>query len=70
MSCTSTVVFDGYLWPCARAVPGDHRFHVTDLPVSFVERGLAVLRWGTTHQAPADDRTTRWSGPIYTEERA
>ena len=34
------------------------------------ERGLAVLSWGTSHQAPANDCTPQWTGPIYTEESA
>lgn len=70
MSCPSTLAFEGYLWACQRAAPGDHRFHTTDLPCSFAERGLAVLSWGTSKQASADDRTPRWTGPIYTEESA
>ncbi|PPF26291.1 MULTISPECIES: hypothetical protein [unclassified Rathayibacter] len=70
MSCPSTLAFEGYRWTCQRSAPGEHGFHTTDLPVSFAERGLAVLSWGTSHQAAADDCTPQWTGPIYTEESA
>lgn len=68
VSCPSTLAFEGYLWPCVTPSPR-HEFHVADLPIGFVERGLALVHWGTSQQAPDHDPSPRWAGPIYTTER-
>ncbi|MWV51584.1 hypothetical protein GRS96_20170 (plasmid) [Rathayibacter sp. VKM Ac-2803] len=65
MSCTSTVVYDGYLWGCSMTTTHPHSFHMTDLPCEYVDAGQAVLTWGTSCEAAPADATPRYDGPIY-----
>lgn len=65
MSCTSTVVYDGYLWGCGMTTTLPHMDHLADLPVEYVDAGQAILTWGTSCEAAAADATPRYDGPIY-----
>ncbi|QHC61162.1 hypothetical protein [Rathayibacter sp. VKM Ac-2760] len=65
MSCTSMVVYDGYLWGCSMTSTLPHSHHMTDLPVEYADNGQAVLTWGSSCEAAAADATPRYDGPIY-----
>jgi hypothetical protein len=65
MTCTSTVVYDGYLWACSMTTTLPHTDHLADLPVEYADNGQALLTWGTSRQAASDDTTSRYDGPIY-----
>ena len=55
MSCTSTVVYDGYLWCCSMTTTLPHTDHMTDLPVEYADNGR---RWFTK---ACQDHGNRWS---------